>query len=92
MLSFLFTSLIDPIIDTIDWVDFKQPHLHRAEADETLATIRKGTVEDLVRYDKLTDEMTILDGPKDIRLNNAKRGVYLAIIELIDAKADSLTD
>jgi len=89
MLSFLFTSLIQQIIDSIEWVDLP---IHRAEADETLATIRKGTVEDLVRYDKLTDEMTILDGPKDIRLNNAKRGVYLAIIELIDAKADSLTD
>jgi hypothetical protein len=89
MLSFLFTSLIDPIIDSIDWVDYPR---HRAEADETLATLRKGTVADLVRYDKLTDQMTILDGPKDIRLNNAKRGVYLAIIELIDAKADSLTD
>ena len=89
MLSFLFSQAITSIIESIEWVDWQR---HDAEAANDLATLRKDTTEGLHRHNELTESMSILDDPKDIRVSNAKRGVYLAIIELIDAKIDSLTD
>tara|TARA_R110000796_G_scaffold49386_1_gene117853 strand:- start:51 stop:320 length:270 start_codon:yes stop_codon:yes gene_type:complete len=89
MLSFLFSQAITSIITSIEWVDWQQ---HDAEAANDLATLREGATERLHRHNELTESMSILDDPKEIRVSNAKRGVYLAIIELIDAKIDSLTD
>ena len=89
MLSFIFTQAIRSIIESIEWVDWQR---HDAEAANDLATLRESTTAKLHRHNELTESMSILDDPKDIRVSNAKRGVYLAIIELIDAKIDSLTD
>jgi|TARA_R110002020_G_scaffold312513_1_gene527975 hypothetical protein len=89
MLSFLFSQAITSIIESIEWVNWQRPD---AEAANDLATLREGTTEVLHRHNELTEQWSILDEPKDIRVSNAKRGVYLAIIKLIDAKIDSLTD
>jgi len=90
MLAYFFSSLITQIIDSLDWVNFGRAG---DKAPDNLAIFRESTVADLDKYDEMMpDDSSFLDDPKDRRLHNAKRSVYLAIIELIDAKADSLTD
>jgi len=90
MLRFFFLRLINQLIDSVDDLTFSA---YRADAEETLRTFRDVVVKQLADYDKMMpDDSTFLRHPKDRRVHNAKRGVYLAIIELIDAKADSLTD
>jgi len=88
MLRYFFSRSITTIIDSVDNLSFHPG----VDVRETLFTFRDAVTNDIMHFDELTDSMTILDDQKDIRLNNAKRGVYLAVIELIDAKIDSLTD
>ena len=90
MLRYFFLRLLNELIDSVDDLTFEA---YRADAQETLRTFRDVTVKKLADYDRvMPDDSTFLRHPKDRRVHNAKRGVYLAIIELIDAKADALTD
>jgi len=84
MFSMLFNSLLRQLIDTITWVDQARP---KSEATDDLATLRESVTADLHRHNGYLDEDScFLELPEDRRLHDAERGLYLALIEFIDAK------
>ena len=80
------------LMELIDSIAITPSLLPTGEDTETLNTFRDVAGKQLADYDeRMPDDSSFLDDPRDRRLHNAKRNVYLAIIELIDAKTDAIT-
>tara|TARA_Y100000004_G_scaffold162860_1_gene191890 strand:- start:457 stop:726 length:270 start_codon:yes stop_codon:yes gene_type:complete len=88
MLRYLFSRSIATVIESIDDLSLYPG----VEAKETLFTFRDTVVNDLVTFDEYLPENSVfLEAPEARRLHDAKRNVYVAIIELIDAKISAIT-
>jgi hypothetical protein len=88
MLRYFFSRSIATVIDSVDDLSF-----HKFDyAEETLLTFRDTVYNDIVSFDKqLPQDSIFLEAPEARRLHDAKRNVYVAIIELIDAKISAIT-
>jgi hypothetical protein len=88
MLRYFFSRSLAAVIDSVDDLSLYPG----VEARETLFTFRDAVVTDLVTFDEhLPEDSIFLEEPEARRLHDAKRNVYAAIIELIDAKISAIT-
>ena len=88
MLRYLFSRSLSTVIDSVDDLTIAPG----VEAEETLYAVRDAVVTDLVTFDEyLPEDSIFLVAPEARRLHDAKRNVYVAIIELIDAKISAIT-
>ena len=88
MLRYLFSRSLSTVIDSVDDLTIAPG----VEAEETLYAFRDAVVTDLVTFDEyLPEDSIFLEAPEARRLHDAKRNVYVAIIELIDAKISTIT-
>ena len=88
MLRYFFSRSIHMVIDSVDDLTIAPG----VEAEETLHAFRDAVVTDLVTFDEhLPEDSIFLESPEARRLHDAKRNVYVAIIELIDAKISAIT-
>ena len=80
------------LMELIDSIAITPSLLPTGEDTETLNTFREVAGKQLADYDeRMPDDSYFLDDPKARRLYDAKRSVYLAVIELIDAKITAIT-
>tara|TARA_R100000084_G_scaffold103459_1_gene59493 strand:+ start:984 stop:1253 length:270 start_codon:yes stop_codon:yes gene_type:complete len=88
MLRYFFSRSIRMVIDSVDDLTIAPG----VEAEETLYAFRDAVVTDLVSFDEyLPEDSVFLEAPEARRLHDAKRNVYVAIIELIDAQISAIT-
>ena len=88
MLRYFFSRSIHMVIDSVDDLTIAPG----VDAEETLFAFRSTVVTALVSFDEyLPEDSVFLEAPEARRLHDAKRNVYVAIIELIDAKISAIT-